>query len=100
MPEKTEKDIQENKRLFELINSDKPWVKSDTPTKDEKVNGGRIEDWSVYGNMVYGVIYDDPRGYFRSGDSIRTSYIANLDEENGVLETRNTIYKLGNKSKI
>lgn len=72
----------------------------------EKEIMGRIENWyegNPYGYAsldggtmcIFGEVYDDPRGRFEDGDSIRTSGIVKLDEENNTVETRNSIYTLG-----
>lgn len=80
-------------------------MKSTLPTYDPitgKRIGGTLENWSyncwsksqeVY--VVYGNIYDDCMWY--EGQQIRTSEVVKLDEENSLLETLNTIYKLGTK---
>lgn len=49
------------------------------------------------GSYVVGNIYEDSKGRFMDGTPVRTSWVVDLDADNGILETRNTIYKLENK---
>ncbi len=64
----------------------------------DKPHGGTLENWFHYiGHSIAGEIHDDPRGLFPSGHMIQTSSIVFMDTKGGVLETKNTIYKLGNR---
>lgn len=68
--------------------------------------GGTLENWQyfLYNKtetqdyyVIRGNIYGDtnwPDGLF-----LRTSYIVKLDEDNKIVETMNTIYKLGERAK-
>ncbi len=41
-----------------------------------------------------GTVVDDPTGRWEPGFHMRSSTICNLDRENGIIETFNTIYKV------
>jgi hypothetical protein len=76
-----------------------PWTGT-----DKKAVGGRIEDWAVLSTgVVFGRIYDDPRGNVREGHDfldgnfVVTSGIVRLDDSVGTLETKNTVYTLGKR---
>jgi len=56
-----------------------------------------IHNWAEVGMVVYGEVYNDDRR--KNGTGIRTSKIVNLDRENGVLTTMNTVYDLGKEYK-
>lgn len=63
-----------------------------------KRNGGKIENWtqihlSEEDSVIVGTAYGD--AYWRDGDSIRTSLIVEIRENEA--ETLNTIYQLGEK---
>jgi len=63
-----------------------------------KPYGGRIENWYVNTlGSISGNLYDDPRQRFNEGAFIDTSYVVKLDEELANLETRNTVYDIGEK---
>jgi len=79
-----------------------PWTGT-----QHKLQGGRIENWMfITGKCLLGNIYDDPRGNhsdghdFRVGNSIITSAVIKVDQENGTVETKNTIYTLGKPWKV
>lgn len=64
----------------------------------EKRNGGKIENWiqihlSEEDSVIVGTVYGDT--YWRDGDSLRTSLIVEIRENEA--ETLNTIYQLGEK---
>jgi len=79
-----------------------------------KKDGGYIEHWTfntlsvtperaaeagveVKTDKVYilsGNIVEDPTGRFNDGDHFRSSLVIEIDEENGIVETNNTIYRL------
>jgi len=66
-----------------------------------KPYGGRIENWYVNSlGSVSGKLYNDPMQRWDEGESIVTSYIVKLDEELANLETRNTVYDLGEKDLV
>ena len=45
--------------------------------------------------MVFtGIVVDDPLNRWVPGDHMRSSPIMTLDRENGIVETKNTVYKL------
>lgn len=56
----------------------------------------RIKSWRIanYGDelSIYGEVYGHPR--LTDGHRIVTSLILHIDEQNGIVETRNTIYHL------
>ena len=58
-----------------------------------------LKEWSIVmlGGKVYivGKVYNDIKGRFNDGDEIRTSQILKADFVNGVVETRNSVYHLG-----
>lgn len=90
-----EKAIQENPERFKSFVGDRSWIKQIPPEKHDKPVGGRLENWYKNGAVVNGTIYDDPRKYFSDGQFIHTSYIVHIDVDKGYLETRNTLYVLG-----
>jgi hypothetical protein len=82
----------------------KPTFSERCPTTGKRI-GGLLEDWSYHCwdksqelYVVYANVYGDTD--WEEGFYIRTSAVVKLDEENSVLETRNTIYKLGKKYKF
>lgn len=82
----------------------KPTFSERCPITGKRI-GGLLEDWSYHCwdksqelYVVYANVYGDTD--WEEGFYIRTSAVVKLDEENSVLETRNTIYKLGNKYKF
>ena len=103
---KIEEAIQQEGESFLLYY---PWAKLIPPEKKDKQVGGTIQRWvlsdyTVDGGtvqMIRGTVYDDPRYQFPDGSSIRTSYIVDMeyneDTKSGWVETRNTVYVLGNK---
>ena len=62
----------------------------------EKRNGGLLKNAYAQGPINYlrvtGELYGDTR--WKDGTTITTSNVIKLDLEKGVLETRNTIYKI------
>ena len=44
--------------------------------------------------ILSGYIKEDPTGRFELGNHFRSSMIIEIDEENGIVETSNTIYRL------
>jgi len=68
--------------------------------------GGTLEEWTVKplllgaGDLearecIIGTVYDDD--FWDDGMLIRSSLIESIDVERGMVETRNTIYNLGEK---
>lgn len=53
----------------------------------------RLENWSVIGGSLVGIVFDDPR--FSDGDIIRTTLLESLDLEKNTAQTKNTLYTLG-----
>lgn len=89
-------------KLSDLVVTEQVAAKN-TKTREEKRNGGRIENWALcdYYNdkttfVVYGDIYGDDK--WSSSADLRTSCIVKLDIEKSEVETLNTIYKLGRAS--
>jgi hypothetical protein len=69
-----------------------------------KRKGGTIEDWQqtdpiegheYTGSIIYGKIVDDPK--WGNTGAFRTSEVVKIHEKEGIVETRNTYYKLGKK---
>jgi len=50
-------------------------------------HGGKLKNWCIIGNILYGDIYLDKR--FNDGDPIRTTPIKKV-----IVETKNTVYEL------
>jgi antitoxin component YwqK of YwqJK toxin-antitoxin module len=44
--------------------------------------------------ILSGYIKEDPTGRFEVGNHFRSSLIIEIDEENGIVETKHTIYRL------
>ena len=67
----------------------------------EKKNGGLLKNAYTQGPICFlrvtGELYGDSR--WRDGTTITTSNVIKLDIENGILETRNTIYKIETNNK-
>lgn len=61
----------------------------------------RLENWRVYGNVIYGEIYDDELGRFEDGSPVSTSHLLPMSmqvsspKEGVEVFTRNTTYLLG-----
>jgi hypothetical protein len=79
----------------------KPTFSEKCPTTGKRI-GGMLENWSLHcwnksteTYAVYGNIFGDPDWY--EGMYLHTLAVVKLDEENGTVETMNTIYKLGKK---
>lgn len=79
----------------------KPTFSEKCPVTGKRI-GGMLENWSLHcwnksteTYVVYGNIFGDPDWY--EGMYLRTSAVVKVDEENGTVETMNTIYKLGKK---
>lgn len=82
----------------------KPTFSEKCPVTGKRI-GGMLDEWSLHcwnksteTYVVYANVYGDTD--WEEGFYIRTSAVVKLDEENSVLETMNTIYKLGNKYKF
>jgi hypothetical protein len=78
-----------------------------------KKDGGTIDNWQLH-NLSYtqeqleeaypnenlkpmvftGTVVEDAVGRWKKGNHMRSSLIVNIDRENGVIETRNTMYKV------
>ena len=56
----------------------------------------RIENWASLGNVLFGDVRNHP--IHGDADGCRTSTIVRMDEANGFCETKNTLYRLGNKA--
>lgn len=86
----------EEYEAYQIANQ-KPWVKQIQPESSDKPLGGRLESWLVSGVQVKGYLRDDPMNRWKDDSFITTSYVVELNEEEGYLETRNTRYDLGEK---
>ena len=50
------------------------------------------------GPLIFtGTVVHDAAGRFEYGDHMRSSYICAIDRERGMIETRNTIYRVINE---
>lgn len=68
----------------------------------DKVFTGRLENWVVTplgtkGSIVWGDLYEDVNKRWCEGENIRTSLIIEINEAEGWVQTRNSLYKLGQK---
>ena len=61
----------------------------------EKLNGHNITTDVIY--VMTGTVVEDPTGRWDIGDSVRSSIIVNIDRENNVVETFNTMYNVINE---
>lgn len=72
----------------------------------DKPFAGTIENWYITdslfstGKLVNGNLFGDPMKRFEEGAFIHTSLVVKLDEEKGLLETRNSLYSLGVKDVV
>jgi hypothetical protein len=55
----------------------------------------KIEKWFFSNGSLCGFIYNDNR--FPDGTPVTTSKVIKYDEENNTVQTRNTLYELGEK---
>jgi hypothetical protein len=55
----------------------------------------RLENWREMFGSVCGNIYDDEKGRWEDGTYIHTSQIVNINYVKRELQTRNTVYTLG-----
>ena len=55
----------------------------------------RLENWFTYGDSLVGQILDHPRQADFKAPFQRTSALVRFEPENGIAETLNTIYTLG-----
>lgn len=85
--------------------------------KSEKKEGGTLEQWQLHklsytGDqarewgyetkldecyVLSGVIVEDPTGRWNPGDHFRSSLVCNMDLEEGIIETQNTVYRVVGK---
>lgn len=79
---------------------------------NDKKYGGFISDWTIHNfdvsdevkqlyensgvkpQIMTGVVKEDPLGRWEIGWEMKSSLIVNVDRENGIVETMNTIYKV------
>jgi hypothetical protein len=66
-----------------------------------KRQGGILESWTKVNTVgdhyiIFGKVFGDPN--WKSGNLLRTSTVEGM--KGGKLYTRNTVYRLGNKSKV
>lgn len=70
-----------------------------------KREGGVLQDWRIQyaitsgelgGIFIVGKLYQDPK--YRDGQVVRTSIVEKLDYELRIIETRNSIYKMGRQN--
>ena len=54
--------------------------------------GDELMEDNMY--IFTGTVVEDPLGRWQVGWSMRSSYVLNVDRENGIIETVNTIYKV------
>ena len=53
-----------------------------------------LKNWSLINEILTGDIYHDKRGRFADGDSVRTSSVMGGPNNQGIVVTRNSVYKL------
>ena len=46
------------------------------------------------GRVAHGDIFGDTKGRFRDGENVRTSFILEGPDEDGVIRTRNSVYRV------
>lgn len=63
-----------------------------TPERVNELIGVDVRMAKCY--MLSGYIKEDPTGRFEVGFHFRSSIIIDIDEEEGLVETQNTIYRL------
>jgi len=63
-----------------------------TPETVKEKTGIEVKTDKIY--ILSGYIAEDPTGRFEVGWHFRSSMIMEIDEENGLVETQNTIYRL------
>ena len=56
---------------------------------------GTIEGWCFVGQRVSGRIYGVTKGRFSDGDGVTTSTVVRGPDGNGIISTRNSMYRLG-----
>lgn len=56
-------------------------------------NWSFLENWGETG-VYSGTIHEDAKGRFKDGESVTTSFITSGPDENGVIKTRNSVYRL------
>lgn len=74
----------------------------------DKPYGGMLENWTVQWTeedntdlpfIIWGNIHGEPYRRFGEGNWMHTSQVLEINEEDGYIVTRNTVYALGNKAK-
>ncbi len=82
----------------------------------DKKDGGTIKDWQVHNlsftkkqieavypgqnlkaQIISGTVVHDPQGRWKPGYHMKTSLIVRINRKKGIVETKNTIYKLTGK---
>jgi len=65
---------------------------------NSKRYGGELTNWTIHdttvGQIMTAVVVHDALGRWEKGWAMRSSLVANIDRENGIVETQNTIYKV------
>jgi len=67
-----------------------------TPERAAEMGVEGITTDKVY--ILSGTVKEDPTGRFEVGFHFRSSVVLEIDTENGIVETRNTIYRLHGES--
>ena len=63
-----------------------------TPERVKELAGVDVRTDKCF--ILSGYVKEDPTGRFEVGFHFRSSLVIDVDEENGLVETRNTIYRL------
>lgn len=59
---------------------------------NDQKKSAELKNWHRYGKCLVGDVYGHPN--FTDGTTVRTSDVIELNENEGIAETRNTIYRL------
>ncbi|BBO57279.1 hypothetical protein CLAM6_25900 [Cobetia sp. AM6] len=76
-------------------------------TNEKMSFDAHIKDWQIievnesdiHGKFLYGTVVEDRKGRFKHGDYIFTSSIVKYDEDNNLIITLNSVYKLSGSGK-
>ena len=69
-------------------------VKADDEEKMMKMRELAPDIMTENAYIFTGTVVEDPTGRFEDGWSFKSSVVVNIDRENGIIETRNSIYKV------
>lgn len=60
------------------------------PSLADEARAQGLTEFVIYWGNVYG----DTKGRFRGGELIHTSWVVSGPDENGIIKTRNSVYKI------